>query len=448
MKRLLRNTCAVISLGLGLAASSAAEAQTPWEYTPMNSAARTALCTGAKPDVYSSSNTLVGRAAPLNCSAPQVPQVVCRNDTGASGVATRLGTANAKHLLIFVEGGGACINEEMCNATRTQFNYQDFSGLATGHLNAGLFDRKLTGNAFAEAHEAFIPYCSGDLHAGNADRTIDGAVRTQHKYRGYANMRLYLEQVISQFEAKLRASPSMNVVLMGESAGGFGVLFNLQQLKAVLAARGLANHITLVDGSGPPIESGVGSTCSVLAYAQHFNFFDTFLKDCPSCTGSAVGQWLAEWHYQQMLKNPDVVHAFYSGDNDYLIKTLLGKSVVESPATATLPGVAACGGASVSYWEYARGMSNIRARMKSIPSTGGITASYLIHPLGLGTLHTFATEFYYSTTYTQDAALNSQIKLMTWLKNISDRCVYDAAKITFPSSGCQQRNTDPLHVGY
>jgi hypothetical protein len=159
-------------------------------------------------------------------------------------------------------------------------------------------------------------------------------------------------------------------------------------------------------------------------------------------------EWLAEWHYQQMLKNPDVVHAFYSGDNDYLIKTLLGRSGVESPATATLPGVAACGGASVSYWEYARWMSNIRARMQGIPSTGGITASYIIHPLGLGTLHTFATEFYYSTTYTQDAALNPQIKLMTWLKNIIDSCVYDAAKINFPSSSCQARNSDPLHVGY
>src|SRR5690606_4374057 len=103
---------------------------------------------------------------------------------------------------------------------------------------------------FAEWSYAYVPYCTGDVHAGDRDGVdVGGAVRT---FRGYRNMTRYLERLVPTFPNVQR------VLLTGVSAGGFGSAFNFAQVKN---AFGQAVDVVLVDDSGPPMGSEFVSPC-------------------------------------------------------------------------------------------------------------------------------------------------------------------------------------------
>lgn len=72
------------------------------------------------------------------------------------------------NLMIFFQGGGACTDEETCSfgmqcslgasATLTTF--------ATSS-SAGVLNRSISDNMFKDWNIVFVPYCTGDVHAGN-----------------------------------------------------------------------------------------------------------------------------------------------------------------------------------------------------------------------------------------------------------------------------------------
>jgi hypothetical protein len=99
--------------------------------------------------------------------------------------------------------------------------------------SALLFNRRPE-NPFASASWAFVPYCTGDLHAGNTTRAyntkvglFDPVVPRTHFFAGATNMDSYL--------AWLRARhPSVRVVyLVGVSGGGYGAQLNLHRVRQV-----------------------------------------------------------------------------------------------------------------------------------------------------------------------------------------------------------------------
>lgn len=71
-------------------------------------------------------------------------------------------------LMIFFQGGGACIDKYTCNFALqcSLASSATFSVSATAS-SAGVLDRSLEGNMFNDWNIVFIPYCTGDLHAGN-----------------------------------------------------------------------------------------------------------------------------------------------------------------------------------------------------------------------------------------------------------------------------------------
>uniref|UniRef100_K3WPR0 Uncharacterized protein n=1 Tax=Globisporangium ultimum (strain ATCC 200006 / CBS 805.95 / DAOM BR144) TaxID=431595 RepID=K3WPR0_GLOUD len=76
-----------------------------------------------------------------------------------------------KKLLLFFQGGGACTGEDTCS-----FSLQCSLGKsATFNPNAvasssGILNRTNTDNLFKDWNIVHIPYCTGDLHVGNAER--------------------------------------------------------------------------------------------------------------------------------------------------------------------------------------------------------------------------------------------------------------------------------------
>ncbi|MFT3913895.1 MAG: pectin acetylesterase-family hydrolase [Anaeromyxobacteraceae bacterium] len=178
---------------------------------------------------------------------------VC-GDGSPTGVAVSRGEGDG--LLVFLDGGGACWDALTCfgaGATLPALVSRGPFGAAQADARlrdvpGSILDRDLPGNPFARFTLVFVPYCTGDVHAGDASQDYPGAPgRMQH--RGRANVRRAVAALRPLF-----SSPA-GVVLAGASAGGYGALVNHPAVRdAWPSASG-----TLVDDSGPPL---VGSDLS------------------------------------------------------------------------------------------------------------------------------------------------------------------------------------------
>jgi len=167
------------------------------------------------------------------------PDAVC-----GSGQATGLGvnkTDRTTDVVIYLMGGGACWSEETCVTNPVASFLDGFTGFHFAFASIGFtntpLDRNLAGNPFAGASFAFIPYCTGDLHAGDAVTTY--GTRTIH-HAGHANTAAFLRRLAPTFTGARR------IFLVGSSAGGYGAQLNYE---AVVAAFPEAQVHLLADGA-------------------------------------------------------------------------------------------------------------------------------------------------------------------------------------------------------
>ena len=116
------------------------------------------------------------------------PESMCMN-----GEATGIGinpTGNRDKVLIFMQGGNACFNLASCTVTANKNGYGAGEFEADESLTSEAFDRSNPNNPFADYSYVYVPYCTGDVHAGeNSDVMVGGKVRQFH---GYKNMTGYL----------------------------------------------------------------------------------------------------------------------------------------------------------------------------------------------------------------------------------------------------------------
>lgn len=184
------------------------------------------------------------------------PDSRCANGT-PTGVAVNA-HRDAKHVVVFLEGGGACIDGRGCWSAPTAVNIASGYGLAQLESDEALalpiFRRDDATNPFADASYVFVPYCTGDLHAGNGVAVYDvEGTPTPTFHHGARNLDLYLQALGGAFPSVDRAW------LVGQSAGGFGTLFNHDAV-----ARALGVRTDVIDHSGPGIgATGFPSTWSV-----------------------------------------------------------------------------------------------------------------------------------------------------------------------------------------
>lgn len=169
-------------------------------------------------------------------------------------------------LFIFLQGGGACWNQGTCVPSVMRFGpicYYDTACLYSGaggqqpsavHVNehdpypadgGGHFprevalldsvralDRTVPDNPFRDATFVFVPYCTGDLHAGDAERTypykvgyLEPVQSQKLHFAGASNMDAYLRELKARFPGAKR------IWLTGSSAGGYGATFNLPRVR-------------------------------------------------------------------------------------------------------------------------------------------------------------------------------------------------------------------------
>jgi hypothetical protein len=143
--------------------------------------------------------------------------------------------ANPKKVVLYLDGGGACWSAQTC-APNSGNKYQTTVEAPSGE---GVFDFTNQRNPFADYSFVFVPYCTADVHIGNATTKYAPNLTVQHK--GYVNGTAALDYLTATFPN------ATDVVVIGASAGSV-----TSPLYAGLVSDRLPEaHVTVVaDSSG------------------------------------------------------------------------------------------------------------------------------------------------------------------------------------------------------
>ena len=134
-----------------------------------------------------------------------VPGGECRCSDG-SEFSFWVRKANPRKVVFFLQGGGGCFSAETCAPERGLYRRT-----VEAHLTGGIFDFADERNPFADYSVVYVPYCTGDVHLGNATRRYAPGLTVQHK--GSVNGSAALDYLAESFPGATR------VVVTGESAG-------------------------------------------------------------------------------------------------------------------------------------------------------------------------------------------------------------------------------------
>lgn len=158
------------------------------------------------------------------------PDSACGN-----GAPTGLGvnwTNRSKDVFLYLQGGGACWSGFTCALGAaanigTGYGGASFANEAT--LRAPPFSRTTASNPFKDMSYVFVPYCTGDVHAGDAvtryPATAQSTARTVF-HKGAKNMEAFLVRLKDTFPDAER------IFVSGSSAGAYGAQLNYERVRA------------------------------------------------------------------------------------------------------------------------------------------------------------------------------------------------------------------------
>jgi hypothetical protein len=174
-------------------------------------------------------------AAPIVAPNEQWTWVPLDGMKCADGTSTGIGvnlTNRSDQVLVFFQGGGACWDAWTCFVLKTAAHIEGGYGASTFQSELAtlsqsyLFQRDALNNPLRDISWIYVPYCTGDLHDGDRVATYDVfGPRTVH-HVGSHNADVVLSRVAA-------TRPESNPVwMMGLSAGGYGVGFNIAKARA------------------------------------------------------------------------------------------------------------------------------------------------------------------------------------------------------------------------
>lgn len=180
----------------------------------------------------------------------EVPTSFCGNGS-ASGVGILPGT-DPSQVAVFFAGGGACWNiwscgnEEFTTHIRTNYDEEVFLRDLEVIEESPILDRDE--GPLREATVVFVPYCTGDFHAGDNIMEYYPLTPNDRTYhRGAHNVREYIKSFEEWFP---RVS---TFYLLGVSAGGYGAMLNFERFSTAFPdadVHVLADSAQMVDPQG------------------------------------------------------------------------------------------------------------------------------------------------------------------------------------------------------
>jgi len=293
------------------------------------------------------------------------PDSQCR-DGSSTGVAVRYGSAPG--LVIYFQSGGACFNTATCNQTAESFGVASYDNFVQNVGSNGIFDKDQPDNPVGDWSVVFVPYCTGDVHTGaQPDGQVAGVAEPQ-QFVGYTNVTHYLNRVVPTF-----LDGTDQILVTGESAGGFGSAFNYDRIADAFPDR----PVTLLDDSGPVMSDETLAPCLQQLWRDLWNLDANLPADCSDCFNpdggglSNVLTYLGDKHQDQRL-------GLVSSLEDQSIRYFFGF------------GLNDCGGGQMSGPMFADGLVDLRDNWMSEPA-GTWGAFYLSGPQ-----HTWLTPSFYS----------------------------------------------------
>ena len=201
-----------------------------------------------------------------------IADAVCDDGT-QTGIGVNPG--DATKLLIFFEGGGACGDYSTCyelnTATHGPFGAAELS--AGPREAAKILDRTDSNNPFAAYTMVYVPYCTGDLHAGIRVATYTKGTDTKtYHHNGHINALRALDRLSVTWPGVT------TLAVTGASAGGYGALLNYHDTRN----RWPSAASLLLDDSGPTLESSVTSPF-LKAWFPEWGVFDWAASFCAGC---------------------------------------------------------------------------------------------------------------------------------------------------------------------
>jgi hypothetical protein len=207
---------------------------------------------------------------------------------------------DATGLYIYLEGGGACFNS-YCESLFT------WSGNTPSA--SGVFDRNNPDNPVADWTHVYVPYCSGDVYAGDGEAELAGELR---QFRGYSNFGAFLARMTASFEVD-------QVVLSGASAGGFGASVNYAQTQDAFGD----TPVVLLDDSAPPLSSEVFPPCLQALFRDTWGLDGTLLASCGDDCDDP-DDYIADYLSHLRDRFPGTRGGFFSSLEDNTIRLFAG----------------------------------------------------------------------------------------------------------------------------
>ncbi len=279
------------------------------------------------PDLPTDGSLPEGEPAPNDWTWVSMKNTTCR-DGSPAGYFYRKGTENS--LLIYLNGGGACADKFFCGLNPVNVN-QDlpieflshgtpdlFLGVRAQRQQApeeGIFKRAESANPVGKWSMIYIPYCTGDIHAGSRRDVMVKDVAGPQQFTG----RLNYQKMLASFGPTFKNSDK--VLLTGSSAGGFGALFNADYTQEWFKKYGDTKVITISD-SGVPFQDDWMSACIQKRWRETWGLDDILPKDCADCfnsDGGGIVKGYGEWLFHQKYKGR-MLGGFISSLEDEIIR--------------------------------------------------------------------------------------------------------------------------------
>ncbi|HBO1215932.1 TPA: hypothetical protein L4E92_003271 [Pseudomonas aeruginosa] len=185
---------------------------------------------------------------------------------------------SSSNFLIYFEPGGMCTDYESCTGQKEGLSAVNYNGIPDDYLTkiapSTLTKRYITPlivrthprrvEATKKWNIIYAPYCSGDMHAGDAIKLFESKSGEKKviQFRGLKNAR----SVVSWLKENLERPAQLLVT--GASAGGYGAQLNYAHLRDDLAPK----RSYLLNDSGPLFQIADPSTPGYQAYRQLIEF--------------------------------------------------------------------------------------------------------------------------------------------------------------------------------
>lgn len=209
----------------------------------------------------------------------------------------------SENVLFYLEGGGACWNENNCfGSTRAKIDAVPILPLQI--LRAGVFAPNPQFNPFHDWTVVYVPYCDGSVFTG--DNVVDHP-RGRVWHRGLSNLSTAIDVMQENFP-----DPG-KIVVSGSSAGGFGTFFGY----AVMRIAYPDHEVLVLNDSGPGVQNNADPQ-ALEDRRQNWRFEDFRPTTCDECQIQPT--FITNW---AMDRDPTLRAALFSSLEDEVIRGFL-----------------------------------------------------------------------------------------------------------------------------